>query len=85
MLLLDGVDDAEIDDVVCTNDDTDSALDALLEAMEAVDGKCFTIIAILKPNCVSYIFQKLMVVMKPVIVTMIPGVYYLNEMLKVSI
>lgn len=81
MLLLDGVDDAEIDDVECMNDDEDSAVDALLEAMEAVDGKC-TIIAILRPNCIS---QKLSVVMKPVIVIMIPGVYYLNEMLKVSI
>ena len=37
MLLLDGVDDAVIDDV----EGTDSALDALIEAMEAVDGKCF--------------------------------------------
>ena len=41
MLLLDGIDDAVIDDVECTNDDIDSALDALLEAMEAVDGRCF--------------------------------------------
>ena len=42
-------------------------------------------------NCVSYIFQQLTVMMKLVIVavialivTMIAGVYYLNEMLKVS-
>ena len=41
ILLLDGIDDAVIDDVEGTNDDTDSALDALLEAMETVDGKCF--------------------------------------------
>jgi len=41
MLLLDGIYDAAIYDVECTSDDTDSALDALLEAMEAVDGKCF--------------------------------------------
>ena len=45
----------------------------------------FTIIAILRPNCVSYIFQKQTVVMKSVVVKMIPGVYYLNEMSKVSI
>ena len=38
ILLLDGIDDAVIDDVEGTNDDTDSALDALLEAMETVDG-----------------------------------------------
>ena len=64
-----------------TNDDSDSALDALLEAIEAGDG---FLSHALRSNCVSYIFQQLTAMMELVIVTMIAGVYYLNEMLKVS-
>jgi len=49
-LLLDGIDDAEKDDVECTNDDTDLVLDALLEAMEVVDGKCMFLLSLLYLN-----------------------------------
>ena len=41
MLLLDDIDNAVIDDVKCMIMNKDSAFDALLEVMEAVDDKCF--------------------------------------------
>lgn len=66
MLFLDDVDNVMDDhDVENMNDDSDSSLDALIKAMEAVDGTFLVcIIAAYRPNRVCYIIQKQTVVIK---------------------